>query len=332
MTRRPLTLLSGFLAVTILWFLSAGASPGSATTTVDEELELCGACHEETVQGFKATSHGKLRSFELRGDAGPCTGCHGDGTAHMDAGGDPEQIRSLSPELEVDEVSDTCQSCHRSKALHDWNGSTHAMNDVGCTDCHKTHVSAREQKRDPQACYGCHLDVRSQFQYPSHHPLREGNMQCSSCHTPHGSSIGLVRNDEASSDLCLECHTQMQGPFIFEHEPVFEGCDTCHTPHGSIANNLLIQNEPFLCLQCHEMHFHSGLEGEPTARVTVPRYDPAQSAPVDGQVYPNGVPNPFREAGYKFAFTTKCTQCHTQVHGSDLPSQMVPGMGDALAR
>jgi len=32
------------------------------------------------------------------------------------------------------------------------------------------------------------------------------------------------------------------------------------------------------------------------------------------------------------AYATKCTQCHAQVHGSDLPSQTVPGQGRALTR
>jgi hypothetical protein len=32
------------------------------------------------------------------------------------------------------------------------------------------------------------------------------------------------------------------------------------------------------------------------------------------------------------AWTTKCTQCHSRVHGSDLPSQAVPGQGKALTR
>ena len=53
----------------------------------------------------------------------------------------------------------------------------------------------------------------------------------------------------------------------------------------------------------------------------------------DGATYPGGlVPNPFGQEGYKMAFTTKCTQCHTQVHGTDLPSQAVPSLGRGLAR
>ena len=44
------------------------------------------------------------------------------------------------------------------------------------------------------------------------------------------------------------------------------------------------------------------------------------------------VPNLGAQRSYKQAFATKCTQCHTQVHGSDLPSQAVPGLGQGLMR
>jgi DmsE family decaheme c-type cytochrome len=157
-------------------------------------------------------------------------------------------------------------------------------------------------------------------------------MNCGACHEPHGSSIGLVRNEERPAELCFTCHTHLQGPFIFEHDPVSEGCETCHSPHGTVANNLLVQTEPFLCLQCHEFHFHAGLEAHEETEVYVPRYDPAQN-PSDGYTYENGmVPNPFGADGYRRAFTTKCTQCHSEVHGSDLPSQTVSGMGRGLTR
>ncbi len=181
-------------------------------------------------------------------------------------------------------------------------------------------------------CMNCHGNVRAEFSYPSHHPVREGHMTCVSCHDPHGSSIGRIKSDTRPEDLCTTCHAEQEGPFIFEHDPVAEGCDTCHNPHGAVADNLLVQSEPFLCLQCHEMHFHAGLEGDEELEVHINRYDPVNS-PSDGITFPGGmVPNPFGEEGYKRSFTTKCSQCHTKVHGTDLPSQTLPGYGDALMR
>ena len=91
---------------------------------------------------------------------------------------------------------------------------------------------------------------------------------------------------------------------------------TCHNPHGTVANNLLKQGEPFLCLQCHEMHFHG-------ARVAT---IPALTLPSAGSTNTNG------STGFMGAFNTRCSNCHNKVHGSDLPSQGVTGRGKALTR
>ena len=71
----------------------------------------------------------------------------------------------------------------------------------------------------------------------------------------------------------------------FEHEPVFEGCDGCHAPHGAVANNLLVQNEPFLCLQCHQPHFHSILEGFEGDYGTPPAVEAADLVFEGGTIY-----------------------------------------------
>ncbi|MGQ9618378.1 MAG: cytochrome c3 family protein [Candidatus Aminicenantia bacterium] len=33
-----------------------------------------------------------------------------------------------------------------------------------------------------------------------------------------------------------------------------EDCGLCHERHRTVVNNLLKQNEPFLCFQCREIH------------------------------------------------------------------------------
>jgi len=321
--------------------------------TQASELEDCATCHEQLVQTYGTTIHGRIAEFETQDGVTGCVTCHGDGAAHMDSGGEVDSIKGLSAEMPAGDVTAVCMSCHRSHTLNDWAGSVHSLNDVGCTDCHTVHPNSGgpapraempawqrqisptmlEGGGDPVTCLGCHTEVRSELQYPSHHPVREGHMKCASCHDPHGSSIGALNTEERNSELCLSCHSHLQGPFIFEHEPVSEGCATCHTPHGSVSNNLLVQNEPFICLQCHEFHFHAGLEAEEDLEVRVPVYDPDFDPDNERFTYPDGMtPNPFGASGYKRAFTTKCTQCHTHVHGSDLPSQMISGEGRGLMR
>jgi DmsE family decaheme c-type cytochrome len=297
----------------------------------------CATCHEQLGKQFQATVHGRIAEWETLDGTVGCITCHGDGTAHMDAGGEPGKIRGFGDSTEVEALAEVCTTCHRSRGLHDWLGSSHQLNGVGCTDCHKVHENPGQVARMSETCMSCHADVQAQMQFPSHHPVREGHMSCTSCHNPHGSSAGMLKEEERPQELCYSCHSHLQGPYMFEHDPVFEGCDTCHSPHGSVANNLLVQNEPFLCLQCHELHFHAGLEGEETdtGEWYIPAFDPAVDAPGrrDQDTYPNGMmPIPNGASGYKQAFATKCTQCHTEVHGSDSPSQTVPGFGKGLIR
>jgi DmsE family decaheme c-type cytochrome len=151
---------------------------------------------------------------------------------------------------------------------------------------------------------------------PSHHPVREGKMSCLDCHNPHGGRVGLAQ-DDSGRELCFSCHPEKEGPFIYEHAPVSEDCMTCHTPHGSVADNLLIQTEPTLCLNCHAMHFHASVEG----------WDGNFGVPMAPERAGFSTPD-----GWKKGMLTKCTQCHTEIHGSDLPSQSISTSGTGLTR
>jgi predicted CXXCH cytochrome family protein len=95
---------------------------------------------------------------------------------------------------------------------------------------------------------------------------------------------------------------------MFEHDPVNEDCAICHNPHGSTSDNLLVQAEPFVCMSCHPLHFHTSLEGY-EGEFTVPLH-PERSGVSTSE-------------GFKPGMLTKCTQCHTEVHGSDLPAQSI---------
>jgi len=217
----------------------------------------------------------------------------------------------------------------------------HQMAGVSCLDCHTIHQSrtvmgqltgvegmavahatapaAKGSLAKPQVelCLGCHQQIRTKLMQQSRHPIREGRMTCSSCHESHGAGIKSVKSTERVNDLCLSCHTQHQGPFVFEHAPVEESCMTCHDPHGAMANNMLKQNEPFLCLQCHEMHFHAARAGQ-----TTPYLSPSAGL----------IANKGGATGFMQAYNTRCTNCHVKVHGSDLPSQGVTGKGKAITR
>ncbi len=216
-------------------------------------------------------------------------------------------------------------SCHGSiggvgafvdgSSVEEWQASTHAMENVTCGDCHGIHDS---KKKPVRSCVGCHPEVNAAFQLPNHHPVPEGQMSCNSCHNPHSAGESMLTNNNMRlNDLCYTCHQTQEGPFIFEHEPVQESCALCHMPHGSVADNLLTANEPMLCLQCHEFHFHAALRSPEEHEVEV-----------GGREFGN----PNGEHGMNVSFTTKCSQCHSQVHGTDLPSQTLTGAGFGMVR
>jgi DmsE family decaheme c-type cytochrome len=185
-----------------------------------------------------------------------------------------------------------CLKCHSANAtfnLHNWNASVHSMADVSCSDCHAIHAGHNLKYRPREMadmCDKCHPDVKAAFLLPNHHPVPEKKVFCTDCHDPHGGPAEKSLRRDTVKETCTQCHADLEGPFLYEHADIMEDCRACHAPHGSVNSNLLILREPFLCLQCH-----------PTHRVG--------SATTDET---------------KQAYYTRCTDCHSLIHGTDLPS------------
>nr|MEE4266463.1 GSU2203 family decaheme c-type cytochrome [Candidatus Krumholzibacteria bacterium] len=315
-------LLVGTLCLTALPTGALGQTPDDFVGT-----ETCLECHDDLAESHARSLHGRLQDYQYPGLAEGCESCHGSGAKHV-ASEDPADILHLSAEAGLDGVA-SCLGCHKTGHTLNWETSTHAQSDVGCLSCHDIHgngnpaLLASADQQD--LCFTCHLEAKAQFHLPSHHPLKEGFLTCSSCHDVHSGEFSGVAGLETERDACLSCHTQHAGPFIFEHSPVEEDCGICHSPHGTVANNLLHQNEPFLCLQCHQPHFHSilaGFEGDYETPPGVIGTDPSYE----------GLSGTSHYDSMKRVMLTKCTQCHQSVHGTDLPSQSIPGQGRALNR
>ncbi len=330
-----MVLLSGFL---IAAFTVVGAhAPQQPAAPAGKEV--CAGCHDTLAAQFDRSVHSELVLKEAGARTPGCEACHGNGAKHVEAGGGVDTIRSFTSVPE-NEAARACLACHRDGHAMNWAGSDHAMNGVSCLDCHKIHQSRQVMgaltgvegmavshatapavkgllaKPETELCLSCHQAVRVKLMSQSRHPIREGRMACSSCHDVHGNGLTGLKTTERANDLCTSCHARYQGPFVFEHAPVEEDCMTCHDPHGTVANNLLKQNEPFICLQCHEMHFHAARMGQ-----TTPWYLPTA-----------GSDNKLGVTGFMQSYNTRCTNCHRKVHGSDLPSQGVSGHGKALIR
>ncbi len=304
-------------------------APEVAPGAVYVGSNTCLECHED-LAADRYNVHMRIASFEVPGGYKTgCESCHGPGSLHVDGEGDTEKIlRYASEGLEPEEVAGVCTQCHNAGPHLGWAGSAHSEHEVACTTCHRVHRNRNKKllsEKEQMLCAQCHRDIEAQSYFMSHHPIKEGKMGCSDCHNPHGSANvipGMLKTEERVNDLCLKCHTRYQGPFVFEHDPVVEDCLICHDPHGTVANNLLRQQEPFLCLQCHEGHFHASRASNNTIAANVPGGDPFDPT---RQIQPT-------DHGFQKSFMTKCTQCHSRVHGSDLPSQTVTGGGRGLTR
>ncbi len=264
------------------------APPADASQYVG--AETCKTCHEEIYNAWEKTPHWKTA---LNAKGGPsrqgCEGCHGPGAAHVAGGGDVSKIFNPAkhPAKEVDAM---CLTCHAA-AHPNFERSPHAKAQVSCISCHSLHQSKEEDNllkvSQPALCFQCHADAKPAFSMPFHHKVNEGLMVCSDCHDVHGTfGANNLKSTADQNAICTKCHTETRGPFVFEHVAVKgEGCLGCHTPHGS--QNARLLNMPAinpLCNQCH-----SGVAAS--------------------NVHAMG-------AGSSETIT--CTNCHTQIHGSNM--------------
>jgi predicted CXXCH cytochrome family protein len=265
--------------------------------------EVCATCHAEDSMAYRHGFHAQ-QGVE-------CEDCHGNGSLHVEGGGDKTKIVSFHQRSPRD-ANGVCLGCHAQDAqVRHWTGGSHAMNHIRCTDCHQVHsknfkaaadrnnavdtttrgrstmvesltpessIAFRPRAETNEACLKCHQTQRAEGSLPYHHPIREGKMTCVDCHDPHGGAAGKNLKTANINQLCLSCHAQYRGPFMYQHPPVNENCMLCHVVHGSPNTNLLNVSEPALCLQCHSGH-HNGAS----------------------------LPLPDR-----------CTNCHGSIHGTDV--------------
>jgi DmsE family decaheme c-type cytochrome len=268
------------------------------------------ACHyhDRIKRDFDASTMGAQLSAKSGMPLVDCESCHGPGSLAIE-GLTPEKVEMDAKEgkqttcdyktlidiknLPAQARSLICLKCHTANAtfnLHNWNAGIHSVSDVSCSDCHQVHIGPDlkvKPRETGKMCEKCHLEIQAEFALPSHHPVPEERIFCTDCHDPHGTISDKMLRKPTIKETCTQCHAEKEGPFVYEHADVTENCTTCHSPHGSVNNNLLNVQVPFLCLQCHTGHSTS-----------------AEASQLER----------------KGAFYTRCTDCHSQIHGSDLPS------------
>ena len=309
-------LAGAFLLVTAMVPAWAQAQKGSAANSTKQAKEYqrptdpslyvgsetCKTCHEDMPSKgfFKSYEDSPHYATTLDTKRGPewhgCEACHGPGKEHVEGGGDKTKIFTFK-NASAQEISQRCLGCHTYGEEHsNFGRSAHLQNNVGCTDCHDPHHAKESQflmkEKQPTLCYGCHLEIKQQFERTFHHRVNEGLVKCSDCHNPHGGFLTRQLRATSSQDLvCFKCHTDKAGPFVYEHEAVkIEGCVSCHTPHGSSNPRLLKRSQVnLLCLECHSFNVDAGAPSIPTFHNQAQKYQ-------------------------------ACTLCHAAIHGSNSSS------------
>jgi DmsE family decaheme c-type cytochrome len=122
-------------------------------------------------------------------------------------------------------------------------------------------------------------------------------MTCSDCHNAHGSAGPALMKRDSVVETCYTCHMEKRGPFVHNHRPVSENCAICHDVHGTTTGNLLKTRQPFLCQTCHTPH-----------------------GPSSPAVAKGGNAQPGWWNGSTITQGRGCTNCHTEIHGSNNPS------------
>lgn len=268
----------------------------------------CTRCHDEgdnpAIFSIGKTKHGTV--VDKR--APTCTNCHGESDSHANnpSGKDerpgPERMFTKKSKTPVAARNEACLTCHQNDAKRShWEGSLHQARDVACTSCHQIHTAhdkVRDKLTQPEVCFTCHKEQRSQINKVSHHPIPEGKMGCSDCHNPHGSTGPKLLVRDSVVQTCYTCHMEKRGPFLWNHQPVTDDCTICHNPHGTTTANLLKSRPPFLCQQCHEATSHRG---------NIPGLTgPSNSSTAAG--------------GRQITNARACLNCHTSIHGGSNPT------------
>ena len=299
-------LITLVIATAILLFLVVSPADGQEAKYSREGADSCLSCHEEdsTLAVFKGAHanptdpNGPFGHGQLQCEA--CHGPSGDHAGRVRRGKErpaPGAIFGENSPTPVDTQNARCMDCHTSDTGFGWHGNDHDINEIACADCHTSHTAndpVLATSTQPEVCFDCHQQQRTQSLKPYAHPIRQGKMDCSGCHSTHGATNDLQFVQQTLNDTCFNCHAEKRGPYLWEHAPVAEDCGNCHNPHGSNQPGMLSMRGPMLCQSCHSQAGHP-------------------SIPADGDGLPDGVPS-------QFMLGQNCMNCHTQSHGSNHPS------------
>ncbi|MDH3350889.1 MAG: DmsE family decaheme c-type cytochrome [Gammaproteobacteria bacterium] len=299
-------LLIQAVSIAALLVLAVQSADGQEANYSRKGADTCIACHGDaevltlfrTKHGAPSLPGGPFGEGQLQ-----CEACHGPGGSHagrVRRGQERPSVIIFGSEsnTSIEEQNGMCLTCHKNNVGFSWHTGAHPSDEVACADCHNLHHSpldaVRQTSTQADVCFACHQMQRSETQKAFSHPILEGKMGCLGCHNMHGDNAATQLARLSVNDTCQQCHAEKRGPYLWEHAPVSEDCGLCHAPHGSNHPGMLTKRAPLLCQGCHSQSGH-----------------PSVAHDADGLA--SGTQS-------RFLLGQSCTNCHSQVHGSNHPS------------
>ena len=155
------------------------------------EPSECLACHTTNFQ--PATGE-----FDAEGVA--CEACHGETTVDH-------------PPAPIPILADTeyCGTCHTT-TLGEWHQTAHAVEDIGCMDCHDPHSQQPLFEQTDELCINCHEESVENYLEDLH--IQEG-IGCVDCHAlvippeelPEDGVVSTGHAFTITPATCVACHT-----------------------------------------------------------------------------------------------------------------------------
>jgi len=172
-----------------------------------------------------------------------------------------KRTREDKPVIEISGINNRCVDCHTNKgiavkSIDQWKEGIHAVQNIGCYDCHK----ANEGEFDAFYCPESDVLV-------ARHPTPK---DCAECHkqqvdefaaSKHAHQFWLIKNTDrsifefplATRHGCEQCH---QISNVWPDQSVGE-CDACHAKH---TFSKAVARQPETCGECHIGPDHPHIE------------------------------------------------------------------------
>jgi predicted CXXCH cytochrome family protein len=266
------------LAAPLVAVLAALATEAPAQDAVEQEVDLCLACHGErdfkTVrdsgESVSLTVDKTMLAASVHGKGLRCTDCH----AGMDEIPHPERKVKNAVEFHAG-FRDTCKPCHFDKYALSLDG-VHAKQLAqgntmapGCVDCHGAHdvaPASEPRTRISDTCAACHPEVADTYMNSVHgKALAQGNADvpvCIDCHRAHDISDPRVTSWIVKTpELCARCHTDaakmktygLSTNVVQSYLADFHGvtASTSRARRNDAADGARVTA---LCIDCHGVH------------------------------------------------------------------------------